>query len=52
MPYKQYYEEGDAFSDSDDSIHSIDEKVQQFTLTDYLNFPKTREIVDKPNLDL
>ena len=42
----KYYREENAYSDSDESVHSIDEKVKQFTLQDYLNFPKTREILE------
>jgi len=47
MPRKTYYnQEENAHSDSEDSIHSIDEKVQKFTLDDFLKFPPTRDILE------
>ena len=47
MPRKNYYnQEENVHSDSDDSIHSIDEKVKKFKLDDYLNFPPTRDILE------
>ena len=48
MGRKKYYDDNkNECADSDgESVHSIDEKIQQFTLTDFLNFPKTREILE------
>ena len=47
MPRKNYYNaEENVHSDSEDSIHSIDEKVQKFTLNDFMKFPPTREILE------
>ena len=46
MPCKKYYDDNIIYSDSEDSVQSIDEKVQKFTLKDYLNFPPTKEIIE------
>jgi len=45
MSKNNNYNDNDAFSDSDSdgSIASIDFKVQEFSLDDYLNFKSTRE---------
>ena len=39
------YDDNDAFSDSDESVSSIDLKVKEYTLDDYLNFKSTREVL-------